>query len=408
MNQKLSQTHPRSLNDEPKTLRKLELSLKKNREQDNSPELDRLSQDFNYDRCKNQFWNPENFSLFYQTPLWNEASTYQRIKLNQLYWIAYYSQIISAEIATIFFNQTSAAGLYGIEDFRIVCDTLDLESMQERAHISAFKRIAETFELAEFGERLFTYSMRGPYIETMIFKNSNRVERLWKKIQLKGFTLLSSGNAFIGSQYFTVRGIRTLNGKIVQHQLSQFYKNHPQKDSAPIPSIVSYHHFLDESFHFNSSMIIGKEAVKALRSPTRFEMAVVNRMIEGCQKDHYDFSTAVNGIFWNDPATYSTTYKLLRSSIFSMDHREALHMLHRLFCEESEAMHLSQHTHRTAIESYREYLAPLSFLNKKNREIQLMSQNSLEKHLRANRKAFKKFRAPPSLSIQSEIPCFAN
>ncbi|MFH7029315.1 MAG: hypothetical protein ACHBN1_28960 [Heteroscytonema crispum UTEX LB 1556] len=41
--------------------------------------------------------------------------------------MAYYSQIISAEIATIFFNQISAAGLYAPEDFRLVCDTLDLE-----------------------------------------------------------------------------------------------------------------------------------------------------------------------------------------------------------------------------------------------------------------------------------------
>ncbi len=393
MNKSLLQTNPRGLCDEPKIMKKLEFNFKKNREQDNSPHLDRLSLEFDYDRCKNEYWNPENFSLFYKSPLWNEASPTQRIKLNQLYWVAYYSQIISAEIATIFFNQTSAAGLYGIEDFRIVCETLDLESMQERAHIAAFKRIAESFELAEFGERFFTYPMRGPYVETMIFQNSGKVRRFWKEMQLKAFTLLSSGNAFIGSQYFTVRGVRTLNGKIIQHQLSQYYMQHSKKDLAPIPSVVSYHHFLDESFHFNTSMIVGKEATKVLRNPTRFEKTVVNRMLEGCQRDHYNFSTAINGIFWSDPALFGTTYRLLRSPIFSMKHGDALNMLHRLFAEESEAMHLSQLTHKTAVDSYREYLAPLSFLSRKNREVQIMAENSMEKHLATNRRALRFFRA---------------
>ncbi len=394
MNRFLSQHYPRSLLDEPKTMRRLELALQKNRAQDNSPELDRLSQEFSYENCRELNWNPERFSLFYGTPLWAESSPSQRVKLNQLYWVAYYCQIISAEIATIFFNQTAGAGLYGIEDFRIVCDTLDLESMQERAHIAAFKKVAEDFELAEFGERIFTYPMRSPYVETMIFQNSNRVRAFWKAIQLRAFTLLSSGNAFIGSQYFTVRGLRTLNGKIVQHQLSQFYLKHPQRDSAPIPSVISYHHFLDESFHFNTSMVVGSEAYRALNPPTKFEKSVVNRMIAGCQRDHFNFSTAINGIFWHDPATYAATYKILRSRIFGMDHGGALQMMERVFGQESEGMHLSQKTHQTALVSYREYVSSLTHLDATNRDMKIMAGNSLERHLRVNRRALRTFRAP--------------
>ena len=60
----------------------------------------------------------------------------------------------------IYFNQTSAAGLYGLEDFRLVCDTLDLESSQERAHIAAFKTVSEQVEREVFGERVFTSTMR--------------------------------------------------------------------------------------------------------------------------------------------------------------------------------------------------------------------------------------------------------
>ena len=51
------------------------------------------------------------FSLLYATPLWERPPSRQRIVLNHLYWVAYYAQIISAEIATILLNQTSAAGL---------------------------------------------------------------------------------------------------------------------------------------------------------------------------------------------------------------------------------------------------------------------------------------------------------
>jgi hypothetical protein len=96
--------------------------------------------------------------------------------LNQLYWVAYYSQIVSAEIATIFFNQTSATGLYAHEDFRLICDTLDLESSQERAHIYAFRTIAKQVEQALFGELIFTYPMRNPFTETMVYADTNQLK----------------------------------------------------------------------------------------------------------------------------------------------------------------------------------------------------------------------------------------
>src|SRR5689334_2367313 len=128
MNRGLAQTCETSLLDDQKTLRKLDLNYRKNKTQDNTAAMDQLAREFCYADYKDDYWNPPQFSLLYGTPLWDGASQSQRIKLNQLYWVAYYSQIISAEIATIFFNQTSAAGLYSIEDFRLVCDTLDLES----------------------------------------------------------------------------------------------------------------------------------------------------------------------------------------------------------------------------------------------------------------------------------------
>src|SRR5262245_23375777 len=104
MNRSLSQRAEASLLDETKTLRKLELNYRKNRQQDNTPAMDELARDFRYEDCQHARWNPDRFSLLYGTPLWDGATEEQRTRLNQIYWVAYYSQIISAEIATIFFN----------------------------------------------------------------------------------------------------------------------------------------------------------------------------------------------------------------------------------------------------------------------------------------------------------------
>lgn len=391
MNRSLSQRHDKSLFDDAKTLRKLELNYRKNKQQDNTPAMDALTADFRYEDCKDLRWNPEQFSLLYGTPLWDNATEEQRTKLNQMYWVAYYSQIISAEIATIFFNQTSAAGLYSLEDFRLVCDTLDLESAQERAHINAFKKIGEAFEEAVFGERIFTYSMRGPYVETMIHANTNRVKEFWRGIQLHAFTLLSSGNAFIGCQYFAVRGVRTLNGKLIQHQLSQFYSKSQDKEIAAIPAKISYCHFLDESFHFNSSTVISHDVLQSLKAPTKFERMVANRALSGSQHDHYHFSTAINGLFWYDPALFPKIYKILRSPLFAMNDREAKEMMTDCFTKDSDGLQRSAKSRQIAIDSYREYLSDLDYVNRENKEMAIMRFNSIEKHLETNRRALQKF-----------------
>lgn len=395
MNKLLSQKQDHSLFEDDRTYRKLELNYRKNKEQDNTAMMDQLAQDFHYEDCKDSYWNPEQFSLLYGTPLWDQSSEAQRIKLNQLYWVAYYSQIIAAEIATIFFNQTSAAGLYGIEDFRIICDTLDLESTQERAHINAFKKISEDFEAAVFGERIFTYPMRGPYVETMIHNNNRQVKNIWRWLQLNAYTMLSSHNAFIGCQYFAVRGVRTLNGKLIQHQLSQFYSKDPNKEAASIPAQISYYHFRDESFHFNSSTVISHDVLNSLKPPTPFESWVANQGLRGSQKDHYHFSTAINGLFWYDPAMYPKIYKILRSAIFNFDDHQAKAMMETCFTKENEGLHLSAGSRETAISSYREYLSSLNYVDRTNKDLEIMRRNNIAQHLETNQRELQKFFQQP-------------
>ncbi|MGI2903140.1 P-aminobenzoate N-oxygenase AurF [Tolypothrix sp. VBCCA 56010] len=391
MNTTFNELKQNTLLENPQVYRKLQINHTRNKQQDHTQLLDEAAAAFKYEDCKDVYWNPEEFSLLYGTPVWSQASQSQKVILNQLYWVAYYSQIISAEIATIFFNQTSAAGLYAQEDFRLVCDMLDLESAQERAHIHAFQTISYQVEAALFGKRIFSYPMRGPFAETMIFADTNTFKRFWKKLQLQTFGLLSSDNTFLACQYFTVRGVRTLNGKLVQHKLSNYYQKHPDQENAPIPAKISYYHFMDESFHFNSSTIISHDVISCLKPPTAFEKLVANLGLRGCQKDHYHFSAAINGIFWYDPALYAAIYQVLRSPIFSMTDIEAKEMMRLSFTQESEGLHRSYQTHTEAIESYKVYLDKLNYIWQSNKQMSLMASNSIAKYLETQQKSFSSF-----------------
>ena len=381
------------LADDPRTVRKLEINLRRNREQDQTPNMDSAKNAFRYEDARNHRWNPERFSLLWGTPIWDAADENQRRILNQMYWVAYYSQIVSAEVATIFFNQTSAAALYALDDFRIVCDTLDLESAQERAHIDVFRTIADQTEQALFGERIFTWPMRGPYAETMVFGDATPFRTWWKKIQLRTYGLLSSSNAFIGCQYFLVRGLRTLNGKQVQHQLSQYYTHSDDKEQTALPARVSYWHFLDESFHFNSSTVLSHDVVRSLKPPTAFERWVVNTSLKGCQRDHRNFSVTINGIFWHDPALYTAVFRMLTSKAYGLDPATARELMKKTFTAESEGLHATATTHAKARDSYKTYLDPLEFVSADVKEMKIMGQAGIDDWLRQNRVAFARWAA---------------
>jgi len=115
--------------------------------------------------------------------------------------------------------------------------------------------------------------------------------------------------------------------------------------------------------------------------------------IRGCQKDHYHFSVAINGIFWYDPALYPTVYRLLRSPLFDMEDAEAKAMMRRCFTEESEGLHRSYRTHREAVDSYKVYLEKVGYAWQRNRDMALMNTNSIETYVQVQRRAFSKLHA---------------
>lgn len=380
-----------SMTFDSKTMAKLRLNLKRNRSSDHSPLMDAAADAFCFADHSEQHWNPIEQSLLFGTPLWEAADSHQRMRLNQLYWVAYYAQIIKAEVATIFFNAMSATGLYQYENYRSIADILDLESSQERAHINTFRVVSDAVEEELFGRRIFTSEWGSPFSETMLFPNTNAIKRFYKRLALRAYGHLSSGSAFIASQYLTVRGLRTLNGKMVQQTLSDYFVDLGDAGVAGGPAAISHYHYMDESYHFNSSRIVGIDVVRSLPKPTAFERFVANAAIDGCQRDHQHFSVVVNGLFWYEPATFPAVYALLKSPLFGFDHRESLHWMERCFCEESEAVVGAFGQQQTAAASYSRFLEPLEYITASNQEMRVMNRASIGRYLSENKRAMQRF-----------------
>ena len=82
---------------------------------------------------------------------------------------------------------------------------------------------------------------------------------------------------------------------------------------------------------------------------------------------------------------------MLRSPIFNLTEKDAKEMMRRCFTEESEGLHRSYLTHQEAMESYKVYVEKLDYLWKRNREMTLMSSNSIPQYLATQKTAFQRF-----------------
>jgi hypothetical protein len=74
-------------------------------------------------------------------------------------------------------------------------------------------------------------------------------------------------------------------------------------------------------------------------------------------------------------------------------------MIRRCFCEENAAIHTAAATHRTALESYKQYLADLDYVSAPNKEMRVMERASIAQYLDTNRRAFARFARRPSAQL---------
>ena len=66
-------------------------------------------------------------------------------------------------------------------------------------------------------------------------------------------------------------------------------------------------------------------------------------------------------------------------------------MMEACFTEENDALHASAKSRQIAIDSYREYLADLKYVDRVNKEMAIMRRNSVERHLATNRRELRRF-----------------
>ena len=83
-------------------------------------------------------------------------------------------------------------------------------------------------------------------------------------------------------------------------------------------------------------------------------------------------------------------------------------MMRRCFTEDTQGLQNSQTTRELAIENYREYLSDLSHIDGDNRDMTLMRENSVAKHLQHNRSELNKFFRNFSPTEQSQRMVYAS
>ncbi|MFH7029316.1 MAG: hypothetical protein ACHBN1_28965 [Heteroscytonema crispum UTEX LB 1556] len=62
MNTTLKKLQQNTLSENQKVYRKLQINHTRNKQQDHTQLLDEAAASFQYEDCKNEYWNPEEFS----------------------------------------------------------------------------------------------------------------------------------------------------------------------------------------------------------------------------------------------------------------------------------------------------------------------------------------------------------
>jgi hypothetical protein len=410
--------------------------------------IEQLEKNFSYEENKDQYWGPVELSIFYGSPLYDQASETQKIALNHLYWITQYNQTASTEANAVLYNQITEGVFTAVGGYDILCKELSLETEQEHAHIRAFHSVGHATRKALFGNTAFTrpkiklikINSRHKSTNINLFLPSLNWESLkedaWKQISIR----LSSGNgkAYYSEYLLSLQQmgkripVQTtgLLGQVVPPSVSKllttnfgsspfsacfFYatrymanmilKNWEQRylqhfkqlehsgSHIPAPVAISNYHMLDESFHTTISQLISQDLYKEFNNPTIYEQLMANAVFyRGQELLLSGLSGVMPSTFRNDGVFLQPLYRILRSPIFSFDHNSALHWLQRALCEEHDGYHANIKHHHRLITTMRQAFQPLNYFWPVNRQLAIMSSGcSIDRNLRANKKDFELF-----------------
>ena len=203
------------------------------------------------------------------------------------------------------------------------------------------------------------------------------------------------GSPFLASQYYGLRMMANMILKNTEHTRSKYFKKLEKKgDFIPAPTAVSYYHFLDESLHTTTSMLLARDLYKDFPEPTAYEKFTINLALYMMQRGILSGLSAVvpDRYYADDCSMMHFVYKILQSPLFEMPPQEALHWVEKCFCHEHEGLQMAAKYHERLMADCCRFYNSLKHLWPVNREMTLMaSEGTIDKAIQSNRKTFKQF-----------------
>jgi hypothetical protein len=418
-----------------------ETNYHRNRESDYTEKIAELDKQFKYEEQKDIVWGIPEQSLFYGSPLYEQASSSQKLALNHLYWTRQYNQTAATEANTIVFNQITSGLFSQVGGYDTLCQELDLETEQEYHHVHAFHKIGYNTQVALLGKKGFNTTMRrqdatiklgkfqsdsnwqkwqtkglrfftkqvvlrqyanlhSPYLkelEKQEDKLGSHSTGLLGKVGSRAFLKLLTFNCgispFMGTVFYATRYMANMLLKNFEYRYCQYYRSQEKKgESIASPTAVSYYHLMDESFHTTTSQIIAQYMYKDF-SVTPYEKFLANLMIYRAQKAILSgLSGSMPSVFRSDSTFIPYYYALLQTPLFGMTSQEALIWLEKSLCQEHEGFISNLKFHQQLLAEIRRIFDTMDYLWPVNRELKLMEQGgNLEKALQTNKRDLQKF-----------------
>lgn len=441
---------------EKKHLKVSEITYRNNIESDYTEKIEQLDKSFNYADNSNYYWSDPELSTFYGTPLYAEASPAQKIALNHLYWVTQYTETAASEANTILYNDVTNGVFLNIGGYDTLCKELALESQQERHHIHAFHKVSYKTNRALLGKGAFSASIKenpDKSLENYLNKKSSNgiwqklfsskglsssassvedaVFRLLRDIRLKSkseiyssylheleekdqflpgprtgilrvfpqallrlFTLSWGSSSFLASQYYCFRYIANMLLKTAEYEYTRYSRELEKKgEHIPTPTEISRYHLLDESFHTTMSKIIAQDMYKDFHKPTAYERFMGNLSIDVTQKRLLGGLSGVMPVIFQDDSYFILAYyRLLRSPLFEMSSKEALHWLKKCLCTEHEGFHVNLKYHQRLLSEFRSFFGQIDYMWASNREMHAMTNGgSIQTAIKKNNQFFEDF-----------------
>ncbi|WP_019504306.1 hypothetical protein [Pleurocapsa sp. PCC 7319] len=418
----------------------IETTYRSNTSSDYTEKMEELAKNFDYHSNSDRYWSVPEQSLLYGTPLYDAASSTQRMALNHLHWFANYNYVADTETETLINNQSTASIFASLGGYETIAQELELETQQEYAHIHTFRKIGLTtaktlmgrdtlkamlkwhsyqLTLGQNSWATFQYYALRKLSQTMNKSKKQFYSRHLQEVEAKegfigqkrttgvmGRNVPSSlqrfflfnwggGSPFLACEYYVLRMMSNLTLKNMEHPIFKYYKKQQKKgESIPEPTAVSHYHFLDESFHTTISQTLSRDMYKDFSPPTAYEKFVVNLAVYFIQSGTLAHLSGAfpHRYFQDDISLMELIYRLLQAPIFGMSEREALHWLEQCLCHEQESFHLAAKNHQSLLEEQRRFVGNLDYLWPINREMRAMaSGGSIHKAIQNNIRTFKRF-----------------